>query len=481
MKAFAIAAVAFALAACAFGAEITSLPGFNGQFPAKMYSGYITVNQTSGRQVYYMFFESFSNPATDPLALWLTGGPGCSGLIAVFSENGPFNMNFTANGTGVELNPYTWANVMNTIYIESPVGVGFSNVPNQSSYSTGDSQTAEDTYEFLQGFYKEFPQFKTNPFWVTGESYGGHYVPEIVNRVLDGNEVVNQTGLFNIPLKGWMVGNPWTDPEHEAWGVVQNWWDRAIIGRDLWNSIQANCDYKDITFWIINNASAGALRTPKQQAAWWNTHLKMAREMGQFRSVDSAACFAALNEATNVQFSAVDIEGVYRDMCVPGVVQHPDQLYNPCSMNQLITYLNRDDVRDAVHASRTNPSNWEPCVAPPQLTYSTYDTQQPVIYVYERALLRRDLNLSVLVYSGDNDAIVPYTGTRMWIERLNRAVVKGNHQWFVDTNGMQVGGWATQYDGFTFTTVRGAGHMVPYMQPARALHMIKTFLANHTL
>ena len=118
-------------------------------------------------------------------------------------------------------------------------------------------------------------------------------------------------------------------------------------------------------------------------------------------------------------------------------------------------------------------------MAPPQLTYSTEDTQLPVLYVYLRAFYETDLK--VLVYSGDNDAIVPYTGTRMWIEKLNRPVVKRNHQWFVNTNGMQVGGWATQYDKFTFTTVRGAGHMVPYMQPQRALAMIQTFLANHTI
>jgi len=142
-------------------------------------------------------------------------------------------------------------------------------------------------------------------------------------------------------------------------------------------------------------------------------------------------------------------------------------------------YLNLPDVRAAIHASPTTPAVWEMCVAPPQLTYSTLDTQHSVRFIYERAL--RETNLQILVYSGDNDAIVPYTGTRKWIALLERPVVKELHEWYADTNGMQVGGWATQYDGFTFTTVRGAGHMVPYMEPQRALHMVRTFLANHTL
>ena len=478
----AVATLAFAalvLATAALGAQVTSLPGFNGDFPSKMYAGYMTVNQTTGRQIYYQFYEAIDSPSTKPVSLWLTGGPGCSGLIAAFSEHGPFQMNFTANGTGIELNPYSWINAMNMIYIESPVGVGFSNVPNETTYVTGDKQTADDTYAFLQGFYQEFPQFKPNDFWVTGESYGGHYVPEIVNRVLDGNDEVAHTGDFKIPIKGWMVGNPWTDPEGEAWGVVGNWWDRAIIGRPDWDAINDYCDYKDITFWIINNATAGAQRTEAQKAAWWNHNLKLAQtELGQFKTHNSTKCFAALYKASDVEFNKVDIEGVYRDMCVDGVRQLEDQI-NPCSLTQVVEYLNIPAVRAAIHASLTVPEQWSPCNAPPALTYSTYDTQQPVLYVYERAF--RETDLKVLVYSGDNDAIVPYTGTRMWIHKLNRAIVNDHHQWFADTNGMQVAGWATQYDKFTFTTVRGAGHMVPYMKPHRALVMIQKFLAEHKL
>ena len=480
MRALATLAIAAALsAAVALGAPLTSLPGLTSPLPSKMYSGYITVDETTGREIFYIFVESYNSPSTDPVSLWLTGGPGCSGLMAAFQEAGPFTMNFTANGAGVELNPYTWSNAMSMIYIESPVGVGFSNVPGQSSYTTGDAQTANDTYAFMQGFYKQYPQFKPNDFWVTGESYGGHYVPEIVNRILDGNIAANTTGDFTIPIKGWMVGNPWTDPETEAWGVVQNWWDRAIIGREDWDAIQATCDYKSITFWIINNASAGAMRTPQQQAAWWTAHYAEAKEKGLFLpGSNPEACFKALYEASDVEFKNVDILGVYRDVCVPGVQQYPDQI-NPCASTQLTEYLNRADVRTALHASLTVPQVWAGCSSPPTLTYSTYDTQQSVLYIYERAW--RETDLKILVYSGDNDAIVPYTGTRMWIQKAGRPTVKKNHQWFADTNGMQVAGWATQYDKFTFATVRGAGHLVPYMKPHRALALIQGFLANHTL
>jgi carboxypeptidase C (cathepsin A) len=46
---------------------------------------------------------------------------------------------------------------------------------------------------------------------------------------------------------------------------------------------------------------------------------------------------------------------------------------------------------------------------------------------------------------------------------------------------VQVGGYVTKYEGLTFSTVREAGHMVPYTQPARALHLFKTFIADGQL
>jgi len=44
------------------------------------YSGYVGVPGT-GKQLHYIFVESQSNPATDPLVLWFNGGPGCSSML----------------------------------------------------------------------------------------------------------------------------------------------------------------------------------------------------------------------------------------------------------------------------------------------------------------------------------------------------------------------------------------------------------------
>ena len=75
--------------ACAFGAQVTSLPGYTGP-QLTQYTGYITVNETQGKNIFYWFIESQNNPSTDPLVVWFQGGPGCSGLIGLFTEHGPY-------------------------------------------------------------------------------------------------------------------------------------------------------------------------------------------------------------------------------------------------------------------------------------------------------------------------------------------------------------------------------------------------------
>ena len=318
-----------------------------------------------------------------------------------------------------------------------------------------------------------FPQFQRNDFWVAGESYGGHYVPELVQKIL--NEKGN-SGRIPINLKGMMAGNPWTDPYHEAFGVVENWWNRAIMAEATYNTIRSTCTYRDITYWIVNNVTAGVYLSPEVRAARWEhalTHQKRNR-----LPETSSECFAALQEASLVQFGAVDIEGVYFDVCNPGT--RGDLPYQPnwCAANQMQTYLNIPAVQQALHVSAPVPPMWYSCS--PWVNYSFEDTTRSVEHIYRHVTTSTDLH--VLVYSGDNDAIVPYTGTRKWLRVLNRTIVDDVHEWFVDTNGMQVGGWAINYaERLTFTTVRGAGHMVPFAQPQRALHMFKTFLEKGKL
>jgi len=100
------------------------------------------------------------------------------------------------------------------LFLESPAGVGFSYSNTSSDYDkNGDNRTAEDTYTFLINWLERFPQFKGRDFFITGESYAGHYIPELANVIIANN---NKTNATTINLKGIAVsGYIFTD--HKSW------------------------------------------------------------------------------------------------------------------------------------------------------------------------------------------------------------------------------------------------------------------------
>jgi serine carboxypeptidase-like clade 2 len=437
--------------------QITNLPGLSDSINFNQYAGYVTVDQSHGRKLFYWFVESQRNPASDKVVLWLNGGPGCSSLGGLFEENGPFRPQ--PNGD-LFLNPQSWNKVANVIYLESPSGVGFSYSDTKSDYETGDQQTAQDAYNFLQTFFQMYPQFNNHSFWITGESYAGHYIPELAKLILDENAAGNP----KINIEGFMAGNPWTYAPIDNYGAAFYWWTHALISDESFYGMNSTCDYANI----------GPL---KKRSA----------------SPDSLQCNKYISQATQ-EMGNINIYDIYVDVCpiksggylgqmakyssFHQVVQETmgdyiDPAYQPCLDNHLFEYLNRKDVQQAIHANISYP--WIDCSVIVQYNYT--DVLSSVIPLYQ--YFQQNTNLKILVYSGDVDAIVPYTGTRQWIADLNWPIKTKWTEWLA-SNG-QVSGYVTVYDGLTFATVRDAGHMVPETQPERAFQMFSNFLYKYAL
>jgi carboxypeptidase C (cathepsin A) len=162
--------LALLLVAVASSPTPVTLPGLSKQPSFAQYAGYVQVDAVSQRNLFYFFAESQKSPSTDPVVLWLTGGPGCSSLLAMMSENGPFRPD-PKNPSQLVEDDYAWNRVANVVWLESPAGVGFSYSKNPGDYiNVGDARTANDTFAFLQTFFGElFPQFRSNAFYITGE------------------------------------------------------------------------------------------------------------------------------------------------------------------------------------------------------------------------------------------------------------------------------------------------------------------------
>ncbi|KAJ0935745.1 putative carboxypeptidase D [Helianthus annuus] len=143
----------------------------------------------------------------------IIAGPGCSSFgNGAMMELGPFRVN--ADNTTLSHNKYAWNNV------------GFSYSNTSSDYTTDDVQTAKDSYTFLINWLERFPEYKTRDFYITGESYAGHYVPQLAQLVLQNNKITNQTviNLKGIAISGF---DPCTD------SYIQGYLNTPVVQQSL--------------------------------------------------------------------------------------------------------------------------------------------------------------------------------------------------------------------------------------------------------
>ncbi|CAN1328520.1 Serine carboxypeptidase 24 [Linum perenne] len=421
--------------------RISALPG---QPPVafSQFSGYVTVNEEHGSALFYWLTEAASNPSTKPLVLWLNGGPGCSSVAFGASEEiGPFRINKTASS--LYLNKYSWNREANILFLESPVGVGFS-YSNSTSYlnNSGDARTAEDSLTFLITWMSRFPQYKYREFYLTGESYAGNYVPQLAKKILDYNKA-HSSSIIN--LKGFMVGNALMDKYYDQLGRYTYWWTHSMISDQTYSSILDKCDF-------VNELSKECFDLLGYAAS---------HEIGEidFYSIYSPYCLEKLGNGTRMKNTNLP-------MMVSG--------YDPCSESYAEMYYNRDDVQKAMHANVTGiPYKWTACSEVVGEHWN--DSDDSMLSTYKELIAA---GLKIWVFSGDTDEVLPVTSTRLSLNHMNLTV---KTRWYPWKSGAQVGGWTEEYEGLTFATVRGAGHEVPLHQPRRAFTLFRSFLAGKQL
>ncbi|XP_066355305.1 serine carboxypeptidase-like 19 isoform X3 [Miscanthus floridulus] len=197
--------------AAATSTVVTHLPGFDGPLPFYLETGYVGIEKETGAELFYYFVESERSPRTDPLLLWLTGGPRCSVLSALAFQIGPLKFVVEPyDGTLPRLvyNPYSWTQMASILFLDSPVGSGFSYAHDPKAYEVGDISSSRQVLTFLRKWFDDHPKYLLDrPFYIGGDSYAGKVVPLIAHYISEGIEEMQQP---LIKLKGCIVGNPVT-------------------------------------------------------------------------------------------------------------------------------------------------------------------------------------------------------------------------------------------------------------------------------
>ncbi|ESQ40768.1 hypothetical protein EUTSA_v100131790mg, partial [Eutrema salsugineum] len=381
--------------------------------------------------------------------------PGCSSIAyGAAQELGPFLVR--TNGDNLTFNHFSWNKEANMLFLEAPVGVGFSYTNNSMDLQKlGDQVTAEDSLVFLTNWFMKFPEFRTNEFYITGESYAGHYVPQLAELIYDRNKKVTRGSQIN--LKGFMIGNAVINEETDMAGLVDYAWSHAIVSDELHNNVHGSCRFEEQT-------------TNKTLECYENIKAFMeAYNDIDIYSIYTPVCLSSYSSSSSPRKPKLVVS--------PSLLTSPDMWdrlpagYDPCTEGYAEDYFNRKDVQVALHANVTNLHYaYTPCSG---VINKWSDAPSTVIPIIQKLLTG---GLRIWIYSGDTDGRVPVTSTRYSIKKMGAKVVSPWRSWFYKS---QVAGWVETYaGGLTFATVRGAGHQVPVFAPAQSLSLFSHFLSS---
>lgn len=443
----------------------------------KSYAGYVDLSPTE--HTFFWFFEARHDPENAPITLWLNGGPGSDSLIGLFEELGPCSVNEKFETV---LNPHSWNEVSNMLFISQPLGTGFSYAEKEAgsiNQLTGAFQgediagvqgrypvinatmidttnlAAEATWEVLQGFLGGLPKLdskiKSKSFNLWTESYGGHYGPAFFDHFYEQNQKIANGSIDGIEL------------DFNTLGIIN-----GIIDE----SIQAPY-YPE--FAVHNTYGIKAVNETVYN------YMKFANEMPngcqdmiqncKFTNRTSLTDYAICTEAGNM--CRDNVESPYYAFSGRGTydIRHPSNDPTPPSYYE--KYLAKDSVMNALGVDLNyTSSNSEIYYAFQQ----TGDFVWPNFIEDLEDILSRPVRVA-LIY-GDADYICNWFGGEAIslstkYKHSKEFQAAGYAPFTVDGEEF---GQTREYGNFSFTRVYEAGHEVPYYQPKASLQLFNRTL-----
>ncbi|KAI7730628.1 hypothetical protein M8C21_005514 [Ambrosia artemisiifolia] len=422
---------------------VKNLPGFHGDLPFTLETGYVGVGADDEIQLFYYFVESQRDPLHDPFLFYLTGGPGTSALYPFLFQMGPLSINFdnsTWEKLTLELNPYSWAKTANVLFVDLPAGAGFSYATTYEATKSSDSILAQHSYQFLIKWLEEHPRFLNNPLYITGISYMGLIVPIVTLEVYKGNEHEDQPQLN---IKGYLIISPLTDKFSDFNSKLEFAHRAALIPDDVYQLAKNTCDGN----YIYNDPG----------------------------NTECSKSLQRMDECT----SRINEDNILDPFCDE---DNQDPVCGEVAAKYLKSFGNDKEVQKALHVregtieefEKTNETIHYRFKKEDQNCYS-YDIWSSIIY--HKTLVSK--KCQVLILSGDQDFTFPYVGAEQWIKSLNLPIESIWNPWFVNNH---VAGYRMKYakNGYslTYATFKGAGHSIPLYKPEESWVILDEWLAS---
>jgi len=426
---------------------VTSLPGLN-PFPNdyEMYTGYLDIDGTNkpGKEgsLFYWFVECADNSSNN-LIVWFNGCSGCSSLYALLKENGPFILN--ESNTTFKENLQSWNKLSHVLYIDSPSETGFS--PKNDGVFNNHKVTQESIKAIYQ-FFDLFPRFQSCDIFLSGESYSGIIIPNIVNYARRRYQ-----DLYS-KLKGVVLLSPFLTWKDNLKNMADYALYHGIISVEMYQSLDSNgCLEK---FNKLKNKQA--------------------------ESTIEQFCHNAIMEFLEFVFtSGLNVNNIVKKCHnVASIIQKPFEFSESlkkgssesCSnYDPIERYMNRNDVREAIGVDTS--ITWQACGTHPMVNESSPDSRRN----FRRMIYK---NFKTMMIYGDQALLNNFLhGDFFWEDIALDTEHASREFWYTKPEPgkeFQVGGFTKYKDGMSLFSIKGSGNKVCEDAPRSVFRFVEDFI-----
>jgi vitellogenic carboxypeptidase-like protein len=330
------------------------------------------------------------------------------------------------NQLSLEPNSGSWNRIFGLLFIDNPIGTGFSIAANPEEIPRNQPVVAKHLFKAIIGFLEQNPNFKNRPLYITGESYAGKYVPAIGYYILKRNPLLPESERVN--LKGVAIGNGLTDPVTQ----VATHADNAYFSG------------------LVNEKQKGELEKAQIEA---------------IRFVE----MANWSEATSARSRVVDL---LQNMT--GLATLYDfTKKNPYKTGLVTKFLQSKEVKKALGANED--MIFEDCSD--VVKNALYDDVTKSVKYMVEFLVK---NSRVLLYQGQFDLRDGVVSTEAWVktmrwEEIERFLMAERKVWKVNN---VVVGYVQKWRSLSHVVVSRAGHLVPTDQSLNSQIMIENWVSG---
>ncbi|CAB36509.1 serine carboxypeptidase Sxa2 [Schizosaccharomyces pombe] len=447
--------------------RIKSLPEFKGSLP-ELYSGYLEAN--SDKSLFYTYAPAVVDSET--FIVWLQGGPGCAGTLGFFSENGPIEI--SQSSPSPSLNPESWTNFANMLWLDQPFGTGYSQ--GQAAYTTTIEEASSDFVNALKSFYQKFPHLMKKKLYLVGESYGSIWSANFAEALLSEPSLnINFMGVG-------IVSGLTADYETQEQITASIWVEHISKLGYYFNNTSSTIseEFKKRNKECQYDSVLNRLTFPTEQYPIWRPeyNFSTSTSLRKREALDGEDIGNVFNSISGCDLYSLSNFLLYlENSCV---ITYDVSL--DCSFNEyndpLITYLNREDVRSSLHATKASTAltSGEGVFA----DGCNFDLYKKIVSNNVESVLveiipRLTEKYKVSFLAGALDLQILWTGTLLALQNTTW----NGWQGFTQSPGSleTTNGFTLDERNLAFTLSNSVGHMAPSKDP----QMVREWLENTLL